>query len=371
MHGLMILLFTLGSLIKGNNEVKILFAGDAMQHSAQIEAAKTPDGKYDYTECFETIAPLIEDADYAVVNLETPLGGKPYTGYPCFSAPDEYLDALAYAGFDMMLTANNHTLDKRSRGVVRTIDQLDNRYLDHLGTYRNKHERDSVLPMIKVIGGFKVGFLNYTYGTNGIEVTPPVVVDYIDRQQISTDIARLRSAGAELIAVCIHWGDEYKLLPNETQRSLADFLEKSGVDMIIGSHPHVIQPMEMRKHSDGSNCFLVYSLGNFISNMKTVDTRGGAIVTVTLARDKSGKAMVKDASYRLLFTVPGDKARNFRLVPAEGSMAGEWEKNCRSFENSAESIFRKYNKDVPRDTSLIKRRQLPPLNSVLRRYVKP
>lgn len=367
MHGLMILLFTLGSLIRGNDEVNILFAGDAMQHSAQIEAAKTPDGKYDYTECFETVAPLIESADYAVVNLETPLGGAPYTGYPCFSAPDEYLEALAYAGFDMMLTANNHTLDKRSRGAVRTIDQLDKRYLAHLGTYRDRHERDSVLPMIKIIGGFKVGFLNYTYGTNGIEVTPPVVVDYIDRQQISTDIANLRNAGAELIAACIHWGDEYKLLPNSSQRSLADFLEKSGVDMIIGSHPHVIQPMEMRPRNDGSNCFLVYSLGNFISNMKTTDTRGGAIVTVTLSRDKSGKAMVKDASYRLLFTVPGSKSQNFKLVPAEGNMAGSWEPECRRFENSAENIFNKHNINVARDTSLIKKRQLPTLSSVLRR----
>jgi len=365
MHGLMILLFTLGSLIKGNEEIRIVFAGDAMQHSAQIEAARTSEGKYDYSECFESITPLIEDADYAVVNLETPLAGAPYTGYPCFSAPDSYLDALAYAGFDMMLTANNHTLDKRSKGAVRTLDQLDGRYLDHLGTYRNKQERDSVLPMIKNLGGFKIGFLNYTYGTNGIEAVPPVIVDYIDREKISSDMINLRKAGAELIAVCIHWGDEYKLLPNSAQRLLADFLERQGADMIIGSHPHVIQPMEMRERPDGGNCLLVYSLGNFISNMKTADTRGGAIVTVTLSRDKSGKANVKDAFYRLVFTVPGDKSCNFKLVPVEEYVSGPWAKHCSAFEKSAENIFNKYNKNVKRDTSLIKRRQLPPLNSVL------
>ncbi len=365
MHGLMILLFTLGSLIKGNEEIKIVFAGDAMQHSAQIEAAKTSDGKYDYTECFDAITPLIDNADYAVVNLETPLAGAPYTGYPCFSAPDAYLDALAYVGFDMMLTANNHTLDKHSKGAARTIEQLDTRFIDHIGTYRNKHERDSVLPMIKNIGGFKIGFLNYTYGTNGIEATPPLIVDYIDRDKIASDINNLRNAGAELIAVCVHWGDEYKLLPNASQRSLADYLYRSGVDMIIGSHPHVIQPMEMRTRDDGSRCFLVYSLGNFISNMKTVDTRGGAIATVTISREKSGKANIRGASYRLVFTVPGNKSQNFRLAPVEEYIDGAWSPQCRAFEKSAENIFNRYNHDVPRDTSLIKRRRLPPLSSVL------
>ncbi len=371
MHGLMmILLFTLGSLIKGNNEVKIVFAGDAMQHAAQIEAAKKADGRYDYADCFENITPLIESADYAVVNLETPLAGSPYTGYPCFSAPDSYLDALAYAGFDMMLTANNHTLDKRSNGAVRTLDQLDSRYLAHLGTYRNSTERDSVLPMIKIIGGFKVGFLNYTYGTNGIEALPPFIVDYIDRDKISSDIVKLHQAGAELIAACVHWGDEYRLLPNEAQRSLAKFLEKNGVDMIIGSHPHVIQPMEMRKKDDGSNCFVVYSLGNFISNMKTTDTRGGAVVSVTLSRDVSGKAYVKDASYRLIFTLPADKSHNFRLVFVEECESGPWANHCHLFEKSAMNIFNKHNINVARDTSLIKRRQLPPLNNVLLHYTK-
>lgn len=178
----------------------------------------------------------------------------------------------------------------------------------------------------------------------------------------------LKKKGAELITACIHWGDEYKLLPNAAQRSLADFLEQQGVDMIIGSHPHVIQPMEMREHADGGNCFLVYSLGNFISNMKTTDTRGGALVSVTLSRDKSGRAKVKDASYRLVFTVPGDKSRNFRLVPVEEYVSGQWTQHCRAFEKSAENIFKKHNRKVERDTSLIRRRQLPPLSSVLSQY---
>lgn len=258
-----LLLLSFVSMLFGSEKADIVFAGDAMQHKAQIDAASRGGGVYDYSDCFKALSPYISDADYAVVNLETPLGGEPYSGYPCFSAPDSYLDALTDAGFDMMLTANNHTLDKRDRGLVRTLDKLDERNVTHLGTYRNAAERDSVLPMIVDIAGFKVGFLNYTYGTNGITLSSDAVVDYIDRDKMARDIARTRSCGAELVAVCVHWGLEYQLLPSPAQRQLADFLVEQGVDMIIGGHPHVIQPMEMRRRADGSNVVVVYSLGNF------------------------------------------------------------------------------------------------------------
>ena len=153
-----LLLLSFVSMLFGSEKADIVFAGDAMQHKAQIDAASRGGGVYDYSDCFKALSPYISDADYAVVNLETPLGGEPYSGYPCFSAPDSYLDALTDAGFDMMLTANNHTLDKRDRGLVRTLDKLDERNVTHLGTYRNAAERDSVLPMIVDIAGFKVGF---------------------------------------------------------------------------------------------------------------------------------------------------------------------------------------------------------------------
>ena len=298
-----LLLLSFVSMLFGSEKADIVFAGDAMQHKAQIDAASRGGGVYDYSDCFKALSPYISDADYAVVNLETPLGGEPYSGYPCFSAPDSYLDALTDAGFDMMLTANNHTLDKRDRGLVRTLDKLDERNVTHLGTYRNAAERDSVLPMIVDIAGFKVGFLNYTYGTNGITLSSDAVVDYIDRDKMGRELARSRSCGAELVAVCVHWGLEYQLLPSPAQRQLADFLVEQGVDMIIGGHPHVIQPMEMRRRADGSNVVVVYSLGNFISNMKTVDTRGGAMVKVNLERDAECRAPVASAGYRMVFTV--------------------------------------------------------------------
>lgn len=336
-------------------QATIVFAGDAMQHSAQIEAARQADGTYSYAGCFDAIAPYISSADYAVVNLETPLGGAPYSGYPCFCAPDSYATALKNAGFDLMLTANNHTLDRRDRGLLRTLDQLDRQQIAHIGTYSTTAARDSMIPMIAEINGFRVGFLNYTYGTNGINVTTDAVVDYIDRDLMHRDITATRDAGAEIVAVAVHWGDEYKLLANKAQRDLADFLVSEGVDIIMGGHPHVIQPMEMITDSiSGRRSLIVYSLGNFISNMKTRDTRGGAIVRATLRRDTGGHARVDTATYRLVFTIPpGDGHRNYRLVPAENCDSRLWQPHCDAFAKAATEIFDRHNRNVACDTTAI------------------
>lgn len=338
-----------------NSTAEILFAGDAMQHKAQIEAAHKSNGIYNYTDCFSEILPYITNADYAVVNLETPLGGKPYTGYPCFSAPDTYLSALKDAGFDLMLAANNHTLDRRDKGVLRTIKQFEEQAIEYIGIYRNTPHRKTHLPFIKEINSFKIAFLNYTYGTNGITIQGDIVVDYIDKDIISSDIKQARAAGAELITVCIHWGNEYQLLPNSSQRQLADYLCDLGVDMIIGGHPHVIQPMEIRyniKHN--KNILLVYSLGNFISNMKTRDTRGGAVVKAFISRNNRGIAQVDSAKYRLFFTIPQTSdGKKFKLTPAENFTSGEWSRQCKDFFQSAENIFKKHNRNIPRDTTPI------------------
>lgn len=332
-----------------SDRAAIVFAGDAMMHAAQIDAARRPDGSYDYSDCFAAIAPYVTEADYAVVNLETPLGGKPYTGYPCFSAPDAYAHALADAGFDLFLTANNHTLDKRDRGARRTIATLDSAGYAHLGTYCDAAQRDSVLPLVKDIGGIKVAFLNYTYGTNGIKPQGGIVVDYIDREKIAADISRARDKGAELVCAAMHWGYEYKLLPNAEQKALADFLVNEGVDLVIGSHPHVVQPMEMRSDSTGRNNLVVYSLGNFISNMKTCDTRGGAMAKAWISRGPDGKARVDSAAYRLVFTVPAQGGNNFRLVYADSCDASAWTLRSKEFHKSATSIFSKHNKNVSAD----------------------
>lgn len=295
--------------LQRNDTATLLFAGDAMMHQAQIDASRTPGG-HDFSECFAEVKPMIEAADFAVVNLEAPLGGKPYSGYPCFSAPDEYPRALSDAGFDLFLLANNHILDRRDRGLHRTILHLDSLQIPHIGAYHDPAARDSIVPKILTVKGFKVGFLNYTYGTNGIKLQGPAIVDYIDTAQIRRDILKTRTVGAELIAVCIHWGDEYRLQPNAAQKSLAEKLISMGADMVLGGHPHVVQPLEIRRNGSGRRVVVAYSLGNFISNMKTTDTRGGAVVQVILQRDSAGRAEVAGADFSLVFTEPG----TFRLV---------------------------------------------------------
>lgn len=341
-------------LLVGSQEAVLLFAGDAMQHQAQLDVAYTSHG-YDYSDCFTEINQFVSEADYAVVNLETTLGDRNFTGYPCFCSPDSYAEALADAGFDLFLTANNHTLDRHDRGHERTIHVLDSLRLDHIGTYLDKQSRAHVIPFIKNVNGFRIGFLNYTYGTNGISLSGKGVVDYIDRDLIANDIKAAKAAGAEVIVAAIHWGVEYQLLPHSSQKSLADFLVENGVDLVIGGHPHVIQPMEIRRsESTGKESLVVYSLGNFISNMRTTDTRGGAILRVTLARDSIGNPQIRRAAYSLVFTVPPSIGkRNFTLHPVEsGEIPSAWTARKEAFVNSAERIFRRHNRGVERESIL-------------------
>lgn len=341
------------SLILGLDQAEIVFVGDAMQHQAQLEAARRPGNKYDYTGCFDDIRPYVESADYAVVNLETPIGSTNFTGYPCFNSPASYVDALADAGFDLFLTANNHTLDRGDNGLHATIDSLDRRGLDHIGTYHNRAHRDTTNCLVKNISGIKVGFVNYTYGTNGISVRKDAVVNYIDTTLISRDIETLRHDGAEIITVALHWGNEYQLINNQSQTRLSHYLVDKGVDLVIGGHPHVIQPMEIvDSPATGRKSLIVYSLGNFISNMKTRDTRGGAMLRVKLGRDTDGHAQLIDASYRLIFTLPPENGKNFRVVDARDYLMnskGLWHNRCKDFVKSATTIFRTHNKNVTED----------------------
>lgn len=260
----------------------LLFVGDLMQHKGQIDAARTSSG-YDYTECFARVRESISQADLAVGNLEVPLGGKPYTGYPCFSAPDDFQPALRDAGFDLLLTANNHCLDRGGRGLARTIHLLDSIGMPHTGTFLSAEEREQRYPLLICKKGFRIAFLNYTYGTNGITVQPPYVVNYIDREVMAEDIRRARSMNPDALFVCIHWGTEYQSLPNREQRELADWMLAQGVTHIIGTHPHVVQPMELRTDKRGRH-IVAYSLGNFISNMSAPHTDGGAMLHVELAK---------------------------------------------------------------------------------------
>lgn len=329
----------------------LLFVGDAMQHSPQFKAAlRAGCGReYDYSECFSLIAPEVSEADYAVVNLEVPLDGEPYSGYPCFSAPDAYAQALRDAGFDLFLTANNHTMDRGTRGVRRTIAALDSLGVDHTGTWTSPEKR---APLLKSISGIKTAFLNYTYGTNGIPVRGGVEVSLIDRRAIADEIAASRRDGAEFVIVTVHWGNEYEMVPNATQRELARYMIGRGADMIIGSHPHVVQPMMVeRDDSTNRDILVAYSLGNFLSNQTRPDTRGGAMVRARIVRDVDGTVRLDTASCDLHFTAKpsGNPARNYRVVPSwmpDSVPAGQRGERDR-FEREARRIFTLNNRRIP------------------------
>ncbi len=284
--------------------------GDAMSHMPVTNDAWNGE-RYDYARIMAAAGPYVEAADYAVVNLETTLsGGPPYSGYPAFNSPDDLAYDLKVLGFDLCLTANNHSLDRGFSGLSRTLDVLDGAGLAHVGTSRTQEERNRGIVTADV-GGVSVAFLGYTYGTNGIPIPQkhPYAInvfntDYLttlskpDWDRLAADLEAARAMETDLIAVMVHWGLEYKLEQNRYQEELADFLFENGADMVLGGHSHVPQPMELRTLPDGRQGFVCYSLGNFISSQTKPNTDTTAVLTLTLTRDnETGEAQVTDYAY--------------------------------------------------------------------------
>lgn len=284
--------------------------GDAMSHMPVTNDAWNGE-RYDYARIMAAAGPYVEAADYAVVNLETTLsGGPPYSGYPAFNSPDDLAYDLKVLGFDLCLTANNHSLDRGFSGLSRTLDVLDGAGLAHVGTSRTQEERNRGIVTADV-GGVSVAFLGYTYGTNGIPIPKkhPYAInvfntDYLttlskpDWDRLAADLEAARAMETDLIAVMVHWGLEYKLEQNRYQEELADFLFENGADMVLGGHSHVPQPMELRTLPDGRQGFVCYSLGNFISSQTKPNTDTTAVLTLTLTRDsETGEAQVTDYAY--------------------------------------------------------------------------
>ena len=334
-------------ILAAQERVTLLFVGDLMQHDAQIEAARTPHG-YDYSDCFKHVREEISAADVAIANLEVTLGGKPYRGYPSFSAPDEFLYAVKDAGFDVLLTANNHCLDRGKRGLERTAQMLDSLQIPFLGTYRTQLDRENRYPLLIEKNGFRIALLAYTYDTNGARPAEPNVVNYIDRNLIKADILRARRMCPDVIIAYMHWGVEYRSLPEQAECQLADWLITQGVDHVIGSHPHVLQPMEVRqdKHTPAKH-LVAYSLGNFISNMSKRKSDGGAMVKLELVKFM-GITHLDSCSYSLVWTSRPELSgkSNFEVYPAsfEGKTITNQEfVSFRTFLDDSRSLFDKYN----------------------------
>jgi len=315
-----------------NDKFSLLFIGDIMGHDEQIWSAENrATHQFNYDDVFKYIKPVISEADIAIANFEVTLAGPPYTGYPQFSSPADLAVACKNAGIDYLVTANNHAADRGKKGIAGTINRLDSIGIPHTGTFLNSSYRDSLSPLMIYKNGTSIALLNYTFSTNGIIVPEPVIVNMLDKNLITADVKKARDRKADLIILFLHWGTEYDTIPSKSQTDMAKYFQSLGVDMVIGSHPHVVQKMVLTKNDNsGNNELVVYSLGNFVSNQRKPKTDGGSIVKVDLIK-KDGKYIISDAGYYLTWVyAPIENYRKkFFILPCS-----EFEKKPEFFDKS-------------------------------------
>jgi poly-gamma-glutamate capsule biosynthesis protein CapA/YwtB (metallophosphatase superfamily) len=242
--------FLIGGFVSAQDTTRLslLFLGDIMQHESQInDAYDRVSKKYNYDPCFHFVKPYLQSVDLAIGNLELTLAGPPYRGYPQFSAPDELVGSLKNAGVDVLVTANNHCVDTGKKGLERTAMMLDSLEIPHTGTFVDELDKLNNHPLILNKNGFKLALLNYTFSTNGLPVTKPNIVNMIDTASIRKDLTKAKSLTPDAIIVFTHWGVEYESLPTKWQKDVTEFCFKNGAQLVIGAHPHVLQPLDWRK----------------------------------------------------------------------------------------------------------------------------
>jgi len=282
------------------DKFSMLFIGDVMGHDEQIWSAENRETHlYNYDDVFQYIRPVISEADISIANFEVTLAGPPYTGYPQFSSPVDIAVACRNAGIDYLVTANNHAADRGKKGITGTINRLDSVGIPHTGTFLNSACRDSLSPLMIYKNRTSIALLNYTFSTNGIIVPEPVIVNMLDKELITKDVNKAKDKKADIIILFLHWGTEYDTIPSRSQTDLAKYFQSIGVDLVIGSHPHVLQKMTLTKNEvSGNENVIVYSLGNFVSNQSKPKTDGGSMVKVEFTK-KGEKYAVSDAGYYL------------------------------------------------------------------------
>ena len=284
----------------------VLNTGDILIHENVLNGARQDDGSYSFANFYKIARSYVTAADYSVANLEVTLGGQEagnYRGYPSFNTPDSLLDYIKADGFDMLLTANNHSLDTGLAGLKRTVQQIKKVGLDFLGT---KETSNDPTYLIKDINGIKIGMVCYTYGTNSAASGAGELINYFSSANLptfyteaQTIIDDMKQNGAEAIVFYMHWGNEYQTTPNTYQKAAAQQLCNMGVDVIVGAHPHVLQPIELIYSEDSQNTTVcLYSMGNSISNQRisemtgvceTGHTEDGVLFSYTFTKDKDGE----------------------------------------------------------------------------------
>ncbi len=284
-----------------SSRLKILFAGDLMIHQPMLAAAYDPfSHEYNFHPLFRFVNPIVHDADLAVLNLETTFGGKPYGDFPDMSAPDTLAAAIRRAGFDFVMTANNRAGDTDKKGLDRTIDILDQQGLMHTGTFKDSLWRDQTYPALVEMNGFKVALLNYSYGMDQHEFDNAGNINVIDTKLILSDLKDAKRLKADITIIYLHWGYEFQRQASSRQRYFARYCIENGADLVIGSNPLVVQPIENVFFEEGSKIkrgLVVYSLGNFASSYRQHYTDGGIMFEIEVSRDSSNDVIIDRAGY--------------------------------------------------------------------------
>jgi poly-gamma-glutamate synthesis protein (capsule biosynthesis protein) len=312
------------------SSAELLFIGDVMSHTPQIAAARAAAAEattvgtvgtaaFDYTDVFRPFRPIFEESDVAVANLETTLRSTPpYTGYPAFAAPAELALAMRRAGIDIVTTANNHICDKGVAGIRSTLALLDSAGIRHTGAFLDSADRAARNPLRFTAGGLRFALLAYTYGTNGIDIPRGMIVKVRDSGIVARDLAVARRDEPDCVIVSYHWGEEYRTAPTARQRELAAWTRSRGADIIVGSHPHVVGPVEAHLDQGGRVVGATwYSLGNFVSNQRRRGTDGGIVAGITLSRTDS-LPVDYDLAWRLAWVHSYYRAgvRRYEVLPA-------------------------------------------------------
>lgn len=270
-------------------KIKITVVGDLMCHSVQYKYAQIEVDSFDFTPTFKYVQKYFDESDFLIGNLETVTAGKEkgYSGYPFFNSPDDFITSLKKVGFDFLFTSNNHSLDKGKDGILRTIKILNENQIHYTGTFQSQNDRDSI--RIFNINGINIAFISYSYGTNGNPIPKGnnFLINLIDTLQIKQDILSARMKGSEIVFVYFHFGNEYQKSPNTYQKNIVKKTIEYGADIIVGSHPHTIQPYELFKTNNGKidTGLIAYSLGNFISNQRWRYSDAGVILNIELTKN--------------------------------------------------------------------------------------
>ena len=390
----------------------VVATGDLLMHEPIFNNAKQSDGTYNFDNIFTYLSEYATEADYAVANLETTLRGTEdgysYKGYPQFNCPDSIVDATKAAGFDMLLTANNHSYDTRYKGMIRTLEVIDEKGLDRLGIIKEETEKRYI---VKEINGIKIGMICYTYETdtdpgdvalNGIALNEDAEkrVNAFSYGELDTfyetidgQFKAMKADGAEALVLFIHWGDEYQVKQNKKQSAIAQKLCDLGVDVIVGGHPHVVQPIDLlTSETDPSHkTVCLYSMGNAVSNqrrermnLKTGHTEDGVLFKFTFAKYSDGTVVLEDAdvlpTWVNMFTSKATGKKVYQIIPldtektdwkeafdltdtskkkAEESLArtekiiGEGLKEVQEYLSSAENTYPKPETSEPTDSSSV------------------